>query len=184
MESAGNEKRIQTLFCELKSEDERLAPGFVKLWNRAQLTTSRPLRAFKISFAAATALVVITVCSLAFWSRNRERAQQAEPGVAIQSAIPGPTTTPPPAIRQPKQLVVAGLSDRIRSIRWSRKLAARRQAELTARNAAIREAIAISSWQAPTATLMQSPADDLLTTLPQLDRSVTELNSFLPHSQK
>jgi hypothetical protein len=77
---------------------------------------------------------------------------------------------------------VAQLPNRVKSNRWDRKLAARRQADLNAGNAAIRETVSISSWQSPTATLMQSPADDVLTSLPQLDRSLTELKTFLPNT--
>lgn len=182
MELAGNEKKIQALFRELKLEDERVAPGFVRLWNSAQATSQRPRRAFKISFAVATALFVITLCSLALWPRNWQRGQQPNSGVAVRSTPPGPTSAPLPATPGPKQLGVAEPRNRARSNRWARKLTARRQAELTARNAAIREAVAISSWQSPTATLMQSPADDVLTSLPQLDRSAAQLKSFLPNS--
>lgn len=188
MELTGNEKKIQALFRELKLEDERVAPGFVRVWNRAQATSLRPRRAFKISFALATALLVITLCSLALWSRNLRRGQQSNPGVAGGSATPGSTppstSAPPPATPEPTQLGVAEPRNRARSNRWARKLAARRQAELSARNAAIGEAVAISSWQSPTATLMQSPADDVLTSLPQLSQPVNELKSFLPNTPK
>jgi hypothetical protein len=51
-----------------------------------------------------------------------------------------------------------------------------------ARNAAIREAKVISSWQSPTISLLRSPAGEVLTSLPQLTETVNELKSFLPNT--
>jgi len=62
----------------------------------------------------------------------------------------------------------------------SMKLAARRHAELVAKRAEIRNAVAISSWQSPTTALLRSPGDEVLTSLPQLNQSANELKSFLP----
>ena len=197
MELAGNEKKIQALFRELKLADERVAPGFTRVWNRAQATSPGSPRVFKISFAVATALFVITLCSLVLWSRNWQRSQQPNPSVASgptrPDSTPGSTPAPPlaPSLvkplarplanQSPTQLGVAQLPNRVKSNRWDRKLAARRQADLNAGNAPIREIVSISSWQSPTATLMQSPADNVLTSLPLLDRSLTEMKTFLPN---
>ena len=194
MELAGNEKKIQALFRELKLADERVAPGFTRVWNRAQATGPGSPRVFKISFAVATTVFVIALCSLVLWSRDWQRSQQSNPNVATGPTTSGSTPAPPlapslvkplarPLANQgPTQLGVAQLPNRVKANRWDRKLVARRQADLNARNVAIRETISISSWQAPTATLMQSPADHVLTSLPQLDRSLTELKTFLPNT--
>jgi hypothetical protein len=164
------------------------------VWNRAQATSPGSPRVFKISFAVAAALFVITLCSLVLWSRNWQRSQQPNPSVASGPTTPDSTPAPPlaPSLvkpparplanQSPTQLGVAQLPNRVKSNRWDRKLAARRQADLNAGNAPIRETISISSWQSPTATLMQSPADNVLTSLPLLDRSLTELKTFLPNT--
>jgi hypothetical protein len=189
MELAGNEKRIQALFRELKLADERVAPEFIRLWDRAQATSPGSWRVFKISFGVATALFVIALSALVLWSRDGQRSEQVNPKVAIgstpPSAMPGSTPAPPaatPLFTQPLQLAEAQPPVRVKSNRWDWKLAARRKADLDARNAVIRETVSISSWQSPTATLMQSPADDVLTSLPQLYRSLTELKTFLPNT--
>lgn len=182
MALAGNEKIIPALFRELKLADERVAPEFISVWNRVQATSPGSRRVFKISFAVATALFVITLCSLVLWSRNWQRSQPSNPSMAGASVKLGSTPAPPLATPGPTQLGVAETLNRVKSNRWDRKLAARRQADLNARNAAIREAVSISSWQSPTATLMQSPADNVLTSLPQFDRSLTELKTFLPNT--
>jgi hypothetical protein len=189
MELAGNEKKIQALFRELKLADERVAPEFIRVWNRAQATNPGSLLLFKISFAIAMALIVVTVCSLALWSRTWQRSLQTGPGIATAptttSSMPGSTadSTPAPPLAKPgpTQSVVAKPPIRVKSNRWDRRVVARRHEELNAGNPAVREAVFISSWQSPTATLMQSPADDVLTSLPQLDRSLTELKTFLPN---
>jgi hypothetical protein len=192
MESAGNEKKIQALFRELKLADERVAPEFIKVWDRAQATSSRSWRIINLSFAVATALLVITLSVLVLWSRNGQQSGQVNPKIAAGSTTPisrpnskaGSTPSPPAAIPVPTQLVVAQPLVRVKSNRWDRKLAARRKAGLDARNAIIREAVSISSWQSPTATLMQSPADDVLSSLPQLDRSLNQLKTFLPNTSQ
>ncbi len=188
MELAGNEKKIQALFRELKLADERVAPEFNRVWNRAQATTPGAPWVFKISFAMAMVLIVIALCSIVLWTRNWQRSQQPGQSVATgpttAGSTPGSTagsTPPPPATPAPKQLVLTEPPNRVKSNRWDRKVATRRHGELNAGNAAIPEAVSISSWQSPTATLMQSPADDVLTSLPQLDRSLTELKTFLPN---
>ena len=191
MESVGNEKKIQALFRELKLADERVAPEFIKVWNRAQATSSGSPRVFKISFAVATAsLVVIILSALVLWSRNGQPGDQVDPKVATESTTTGSTPAPhqatpatPPTTR-PLRSVVAQSPVRVKSNQWPPKLAARRKADLEARNAVIREAVSISSWQSPTATLMQSPADHVLTSLPQLDRSLNELKTFLPNTSQ
>jgi len=193
MESVGNEKKIQALFRELKLADERVAPEFIKVWNRAQATSpgwtspgSR--RVFKISFGLATAsLVVIILSALVLWSRNGQPGDQVNPKVASESTTPGSTPAPPqatPPPTRPVRSVVAQSPVRVKSNQWPPKLAARRKADLEARNAVILEAVSISSWQSPTATLMHSPADHVLTSLPQLDRSLNELKTFLPNTSQ
>src|SRR5882672_10585344 len=147
MDLPGNEKKIQTLFRELKLADERVAPGFTGVWNRAQATSPGSWRMFKISFAMATAIVVITLFSVVLWSRNWQRSQQPERKVADLSVNPGSTPTPTAVTLGPKQVGVAESHNRFKSRRWDRKLAARRQANLNARNTAIQEAVSVSTWQ-------------------------------------
>src|SRR5882724_4748306 len=149
MELTGNEKKIQALFRELKLADERVAPGFIRVWNNAQATSPGSPRLFKISFAVATVLFVITLCSLVLWSRNWQRSQPSNPGVATGPTTPGSTPAPPaampPARQGPTQLRAAAPPNRVKPNRWDRKLVARRHVDLNVRNATIRETIPISS---------------------------------------
>src|SRR6266542_6886588 len=111
MALAGNEKKIQALFRELKLADERVAPEFIRVWNRAQATNPGSPRVFKISFAMGMALIVIALCSLVLWSRNWQRSQQPGSSVATgptsADSTPNSTPAPPLAVPGPTQLVAA-----------------------------------------------------------------------------
>jgi hypothetical protein len=180
MELAGNEKRIQALFRDLKFTDERVAPQFISVWNRAQAIPTASSRVLKLSFALAVSVVVITLCSLVLWSWNWQRIQTSTPDLAGGSEKPGSMPALPSVAPGFTQLVIAESHHRSKARRWGRKLAARHQPEINAANAVIPETVAISSWQSPTAMLLQSPADDVLTSLPQLDLSLKDLKTFLP----
>lgn len=182
MELAGSEKKIPALFRELKLADERGAPEFKRVWTRAQATSPGPSRVFKISLAVATGLLVIALSSLVFWSQNWEGSQSSNPAVATGPAAIGSTPAPPAGKPEPTLLGVVEPPNRVKSNRWDRKVAARRHSNLNTRNPSLREAVAISSWQSPTAMLLQSSADNVLTSLPQLDGSLTNLKTFLPNT--
>ncbi|MCU1267504.1 MAG: hypothetical protein JWM21_3822 [Acidobacteria bacterium] len=183
MELVGNEKKILALFHELKLADERLAPEFSSVWNHARATSPSSSRVFKFSLAAATVLVVITLCSLVFWSRHSQLDQSSNPAVAAIQSTFDPTPAPPATEPGTTKSGVAQAPNHVKSNRGTRRFTTlRHQADITASNSAIRADVSISTWQSPTATLMQSPADDVLTSLPQLDRSLTELKIFLPNT--
>src|SRR6266542_2310072 len=182
MELDGNEKRLQTLFRELKLADERIAPEFKGVWDRAQAPSPGPSRLFNISLAVATALVVLTLSSLVLWSQIW---RESKPSNSVLAAGPARIDLMPPPQSAMSGVIHLGRvepANRARSSRGDRKVVARLHPNLNARYADVRKADSISNWQSPTATLLQSPADNVLTSLPQLDRSVTELKTFLPNT--
>src|SRR2546426_9061617 len=77
MELVGEEKRIQALFSELRLADEQSMQRFAGVWNRAQSKAIRPRRAFKLSFVAATAVLICALVSIAWWSRHEQPSQQS-----------------------------------------------------------------------------------------------------------
>lgn len=182
MELVG-EKRIQALFSEQRLADEQNALSFVGVWNRAQAKTFRPQRAFNLSFVAATALLVCALVSLALWSRQWQRNENA-----LVNLPPVPTAGPAQVAAgnnevNPPAPVQTGIGSGSKS--RALKSAARRQSLLLAANRkATHEAKALASWESPTATLLDSPSDELLKSLPQLNQTVDELKSFLPSSPK
>jgi hypothetical protein len=65
------------------------------------------------------------------------------------------------------------------------KLVGRREVVLmTADRKALYDAKTVASWRSPTATLLDSQSDELLKSLPRLNQTVEELNSFLPSQPK
>jgi len=181
MELIGEEKRIQALFRELRLEDDHVTPRFATMWHRAQAGSRAPRRTFNVAFVAATALLLCALFSLAWLTKQWQRSQQASVAVTPVNSIPS-VSAAPTGVKQ--ELNVVSESDpnrRSSSKSLSMRLAVRRHAEmLAARRAEIRSATAISSWQSPTTALLRSPGDALLTSLPQLNKSVDELKSFLP----
>jgi hypothetical protein len=179
MELVGEEKRIQTLFRELRLEDEHVTPRFQIAWNRAQSRSFAPRRTLKLSFVAATALLICALVSLVWLSRRWERSEpNSVVAVVPNSAI---DSTPSGGNRRATVVTTSGTDHRSDSNSRLIKLLAHRRAEaLAVRRAEIRNAAAISSWQSPTTALMSSPVEQVLTSLPQLNESVNALNSFLP----
>ncbi len=180
MELTGHEKSIQDLFCELKREDASRVPAFPGVWNRAEMSHPRSRQEFKVSFAFISAALVVVLFGLALWARNRPQHQGLNPRVAGE--LKQPNVVLPPATTKSELTETVALAPKMRFKhgRTNRRSIGVRQSELTAMNGNLRETLLISIWHSPTAALMQSPADDLLTSLPQIDQSVAELKSFLP----
>ena len=181
MELVGEEKRIQALYSELRFADARVMPAFATVLGRARWRDVRPLRAFNLSFALATALLVCTLVGLALWSSAWQRSVTNVSLLAVPPVVsnfPAPSMAmapgPFPSIAESATLH----NERLRALRI---MARRRAAELAQQRAEITAAAAISDWQSPTATLLSSQNDALLNSLPQFSESVKDLKSFLPN---
>jgi hypothetical protein len=179
MELVGEGKRIQALFSELRLADEQTTPSFAGLWNRAQSKTIRAQGRFNLSFVAAVALLVCVLVSLAWWSKNWRQNSDV-----VATAPPRLATSPVNVGIENERVNLAKpvpKSDSRSARSRALKLLSRRVALLVAANRrATREAKTITSWQSPTATLLDSQSDQLLKSLPQLNQTVDELKSFLP----
>lgn len=179
MASIGDEKRIPALFSELKFADEQTAPGFNAVWHRAQTRSLKPRRAFNLSFAAATALLICGMATVAVWSWYSQPAAPASAYATVSptsdSFAPRPETSSnigvtfaPPKYRPPVRSRIT-------------KLSPRPALEIAVNLQLAKEAKAIESWQSPTAELLSSPSDGLFKSLPQLNENANELKSFLPN---
>jgi len=192
MELVGEEKKIQTLFSELRLADEQAVPSFAVTWSRAQARALRPRRAFNLSFAVATALLICALVSLAWWSTHWQRTQQPNvvaitpsgvaPDLKPSDVVPASKESAAASGSEPKKPVTSAHRFEVSARLRAERFAARQEANLLA--AAKKQASAISSWQSPTATLLSSPNDDLLKSLPQLNESTKDLKSFLPNTPK
>ena len=183
MEYVGEEKKIQALFRELRLESERVTPRFTTMWARAQAAPARPLRAFNLSFALATALLVCALVSLALWSRHVDR-----PVVTIAnlpSNAGAPPATPSPKSKEDQTMVFRPKIATLKKPR-ANKAAIHQEAvaEDVLMNSEITSAKAISNWESPTASLLRSPSEQVLTTVPQFNDAVKDMKSFLPGADK
>ena len=55
---------------------------------------------------------------------------------------------------------------------------------VAANRKAMHDAKTIASWKSPTSTLLDSPSEGLLKSLPQMNQTVDEMKSFLPSQPK
>jgi len=180
MESDWEEKKIQALFSELRTAEEQVAPRFAAMWNRAQLAPRR-VRPFNPAFVAATVLLVFGLVSLGVWSQYSRRTQ---PTVVARVAAPAVVNAPAVPVTgagdsgadQVGPAPVPHNLKRTRPLRFrstDRTLVVSNQ-KLT------RDAKAISSWSSPTSALLTSSSNEIFTSLPQLNKSASDLKSFLP----
>jgi hypothetical protein len=183
MELVGEEKRIQALFSELSLADEQTTPSFAGVWNHAQSKTSRTPGVLNISFVAAAALLVCALVSLVWWSKHWQRKSDVvaidPPRLATSLVNVGIENE---SVNLPKPM---SKDDRRGAKSRALKLISRHEALLVAANRRIKpEVKTIASWQSPTVMLLDSQSDELLKSLPQLNRTVDELKSFLPTEPK
>lgn len=177
MELDGNQKRIRALYSELQLEDQSRMPEFTHMWTRVRVIKDANRGVFGRPIAiAVSALVTFAACALAVWSW-------------YQSA---PATIPSVVIKSPQVTQVLA-PDRPSPIRISddlkpEKVQPRRHRNIPGQREADRRittnAALISSWQSPTQELMASPTGLALNSLPQLNQSAKELESFLPKTNQ
>ena len=167
MDSAGDKTRIRALFCELSLEDQSAAPRFEELWRRAETTAPDSLRNSSTSLMLlVSAIALAALCSFALWSRYRS-AQPAQVAVS-------PTHTLPRAREEEKVVVV---TQRKSPQQFQKKVARQRKIQRRVQDLAM-----LSNWQSPTGSFLQFPVSPVFKSLPQLDQSARELESFLPNN--
>lgn len=159
MELAGDEKRIQALFSELRFEDQSMAPSFNRLWKSAQAT--KPKRLLFVEPIVVLSSVAI-IAALAVWARDMSTQPAFQRDVAV--FVPAVESR----VETPKKL-----SARNRPIQ--RKKVWRKEPE----HVVIEQAAVLSSWQSPTNALMEFTAGTVFKSLPNLTESVTDLESYL-----
>jgi len=162
MELGGDEKRIQALFSELSFEDQISAPQFGRLWTRAQ--EKKQSRGINRPVAVLVSLLVTAAaCSLVVWTWYRSTET---PNIAVQ--LPSTVEalyTPTPVKIQPAKIESGRQKHITRQRQVDRSIAT--------------GAALLSSWQSPTQQFMASPTDLALGSLPSLNQSAKDLESFL-----
>jgi hypothetical protein len=166
MDSAGDKKRIRALFRELSLEHQSVVPRFEEIWRRAETTAPDSLRSSMSPSLTllVSVLALAAVGSFALWSRY--------PSAQTAQVVVSPTHTLPRAIEQEK--VVS--TTQIKSSQQFRKRVARQRKM----QRPVQELAMLSNWHSPTVSFLQFPVSPVFNSLPQLDQSARELESFLP----
>jgi len=159
MELAGDEKRIQALFCELRFEDQSMAPSFNRLWQSAQAT--KPKRLLFVEPMVVLGSVAM-IATLAMWTRDTSTQRAFESDVA--AIVPAVDR-----VEAPKKL----------SARNRRPLQRKKALPKEPEHVVIEQAAVLSSWQSPTNALMEFTAGTVFKSLPDLTESATDLESYL-----
>ena len=182
MEIIGDDKILRALYSEAQSSDRSATPSFTSVWHRAQARSLRPRRAFNLSFALVTTLLVLALGSLAVWSlyssRNsqpREAGKKPAAPAGVAPIVNSPETPNDKeertAVKAPETPIAAPVH---RSVKRVRKSATQPEALTIAANTTI------ETWQSPTAGLLSSPTDGLFKSVPQLNENANEMKTSLP----
>ena len=167
MELAGDEKRIQALFSELRLEDQSIAPSFDRLWNSARIT--KPQRVALVQPLVMIGAFATLAVAVGLGLRSPEPAIDDIAHVSAPigiSSIEFPTEAPKKAAPGFRRTVHR------RHVR-PKKLD----------HVVIQQAEVLSSWQSPTSALMESAVAPVLSSLPELTESVKELESYLSNNE-
>ena len=169
MNRNGDEERIRQLFHELRREDQGIAPQFGEVftaaWNRNKGSNTAT---WSIRFAAAAVLCVLVLITIRVSTPVTPQEEQTAPGSTLSPVVSSDTTTN----------VVRSLSQTPKT-QWHPTI----RKQLRPRQFSISLAIAmksLSSWQSPTAALLQTPQDQILNKLPRLGESLRTIKSFSP----
>jgi hypothetical protein len=193
MEIIGDDKKLRALYSEARHVDEAATPSFASVWHRAQsrslARSLKPRRAFKLSFAVVTALLLLTLGSLALWSMYTPRRsdQQAvknkpAPGAATPATVHIPEQSrTDEGVRVAQKTLPAAVDTPVHRTLKPRVKRSTTQgdAQLLAANQTAKETT-IDTWQSPTAALLSSPTDGLFKAVPQLNENANVMKSVLP----
>src|SRR5437763_4340336 len=161
MEIIGDDKKIRALFSEAKLADAQATPGFTSQWNRAQSRALRPRRAFKLSFAAVTALLVCALISLAVWSQY----SQLRATYSAFADVPALNSLAPLAVKTvdevPTPLVQKGTVHKPTRSRLTRSTAQSGALIVASNGKAAKKATSLDTWQSTTPALVRSPTSRL-----------------------
>ena len=186
MEIIGDDKKLRALFSEAQAADRLATPSFTSVWHRAQARSLKPQRAFSLSFALVTALLVLALGSLAVWSmysNRNSRQREAVNNPSKPAEVAAPAATSPKQANEKEEVKVAEKTPETpiaAPVHRSAKPRLRKPATQPETQTLAANTTTIETWQSPTAGLLSSPTDGLFKSMPQLNENANEMKSFLP----
>ena len=177
MKFVGDEKRIQAQFCELAIQDQSAAPEFEKLWTRAESTNSKTVYRFVVPLVVfGLFVVIIALTGIAVRLRGGANPTTSRAELKVQPE----TMSLPTAVRpDEKKELVATSPVRSRRTNKRRFIATRRGSRPIVTERLEQRVVALSNWQSPTDVFLQSSITPVFKSLPTLNQSVKELESYL-----
>lgn len=173
MHRVGDEQRIRMLFSELRVEQEMSAPQFATIWHRAKSGKIKSKRASSLSLMAASTLIFLTFFSIAVWLRAAQTAPVDVSAISIPSLLPQSTLVLDASSAAKKNSDFLRLDEELSEVRLRPTSSGRRKMRKTLIHQD--RFIPFSTWESPTAYLMHSPAEEILTSIPNFDQAVAEL---------
>ena len=164
-----DEETIRQLFHELRCQDQCNTPQFGEVLTAARnRNTSSIILTWSIRFAGAAALCVLVLLTIRLSIPVTKPQEQSGPDSGPSSLAASDTTSevvrnltePPKAQRHPT------IRRQTRPRQFPSSLAIAMKS--------------LSSWQSPTAALLQTPQDEILNTLPRLGESLRTVKTFSP----
>jgi hypothetical protein len=134
---------------------------------------------FNPAFVAAMLLLVFGVVAFAVWSRYSRTTPSPQPVVASAPQNPSNTIAQAPPV--PMKAALAPKPKNAVTVSRRNKTTSQHNAMLVAANRKLeKDAKSIANWTSPTSALLESPSDEIFSSLPELNKSATQLKSFLP----
>jgi hypothetical protein len=168
----GDEKRIRQLFREMSRDDQRRAPQFASVLAAARSGMARSQnRTRSLRFAMAVAMLCAALLiAMAIIVRPSKPTGPARDEQAVTPTVPpeAPSKIGPkqPGVGTPGLEPRRVIIKRVRHHRTTDQLA-------VAMNS-------LFAWRSPTASLLKTPGDELLRSLPRLGESLQTIKSFSP----
>ena len=179
MEFVGEENRIRAQFSDLAIRDQSAAPGFEKLWSRAESTTWENGRDFSVPLVTfGLLLVIIAATAVAVWLRVGATPTVSRVDARVE-------TLSLPADVRPAETNALVATSLVRSARVTKKrfAATRRYRRPIVIEGLNKKVVALSNWQSPTNFFLQSPIAPVFKSMPALNQSVRELESYLSSTE-
>jgi len=168
----GDEKRIQQLFREMSRHDQRRAPQFASVLAAGHSGMARSqnrTRSLRFVMVVAMLCLVMLMAMVIVLRPSRPRGPVGRDRALVPPVQP---ETPPSVVPHHPSVGPVEIEPR--------PTIAKRVRHRRASDSLANAMKLLSSWRSPTASLLQTPGDELLRSLPRLGESLKTIKSFSP----
>lgn len=173
MNLIGDEKRIRQLFREMRLDDQRRAPEFASLLAASTSRMARSqnrIRSLRFTMAVAIVCVALLIAMAVIVKPSKPKGPAVDDAQALAPTLP-PESLPSIGPSRPG-VEAPGVEPHKVAIKHARHRRRSNQFEIAMKS--------LFAWKSPTASLLQTPADELLRSLPRLGESLRTIRFFSP----